>query len=149
MRMKHGGQYRIVLRVIFGVLLATSLFSAAANAHPTFAGKFTLPYEVHWGQAVLPAGDYYIRMSATQPLAVITSVSGNMGVFTQAPKVADSEPGGRCLTITNLGNERRVRSLNLPEIGKIIIFAPLSKNEREILAKAGQVSTVPVVTAKK
>jgi hypothetical protein len=39
------------------VLIATCVFTTAANALPIFAGKFTVHYEVHWGQAVLPAGD--------------------------------------------------------------------------------------------
>ena len=45
------------LGLLLGVLIATFVFTAAANAQPSFAGKFTLPYEVRWGQAVLPAGD--------------------------------------------------------------------------------------------
>jgi hypothetical protein len=39
--------------------------------------------------------------------------------------------------------------LNLPELGKVIVFAPLTKSEREAYAKAGHINTVTVVTAKK
>jgi hypothetical protein len=48
-----------------------------------------------------------------------------------------------------MGTERTVRSLNLPQLGKSVIFAPLTKSDREELAKAGKSITVPVVTAKK
>lgn len=150
MKIKHATQYPSSLRLLLGVLVATFVFTAAASAQPSFAGKFRLPYEVQWGQAVLPAGDYVIRMDSTASLAKISPANGSgAGVFTMPPVVEDSHSAGTYLTITNQGNGRRVRSLNLPELGKVIVFAPLTKSEREAYAKAGQVNTVPVVTAKK
>lgn len=138
------------LRLLLGVVIATSVFTAAANAQPSFAGKFTLPYEVRWGQAVLPAGDYVIRMDSTVSPAKISPANGSSaGVFTMSPVLEDSHSPGTYLTITTLGNQRKVRSLNLPELRKLVIFAPLTKTEREEFAKAGQINTVPVVTAKK
>ena len=138
------------LRLLLGVLIATFVFTAAANAQPSFAGKFTLPYEVRWGQAVLPAGDCVIRMDSTVSPAKISLANGSSaGVYTEYPLVEDSHMSGVYLTITNHANQRRVRSLNLPQLGKVIVFAPLTKSEREAYAKAGQINTVPVVTAKK
>ena len=149
MKMVNSTQIRISLKLLVAVVIATCIFTAVANAHPSFAGKFTLPYEVHWGQAVLPAGEYSIRMDSTASPAVISSASGSMAAFTEPPILADNERGGTYLTITTRGNEHRVRSLNLPKLGKSVIFAPLTKSEREVLAKAGQIESVPVVTAKK
>jgi hypothetical protein len=148
-KIKHATKYPTSLKLLLGVLIATSVFTAAANAQPSFAGKFTLPYEVHWGLAVLPAGDYSIRMDSATAPAMISSASGSMAVYTESPIIADNERGGTYLTITTQGNERRVRSLNLSRLKKLVVFAPLTKTEREVLAKAGQINTVPVVTAKK
>lgn len=149
MKIKHATS-PATLRLLLGVVLATFVFTAAANAQPSFAGKFTLPYEVRWGQAVLPAGDYVIRMDSTASPAKISPANGSSaGVYTEYPLVEDSHESGVYLTITNQANHRRVRSLNLPQFGKAIVFAPLTKSEREVLAKAGQINTVPVVTAKK
>lgn len=136
-----------MLQLCVGILATTCLLATAANAQPSFAGRFTLPYEVHWGHAVLPPGDYLIRMDSTAATAVISSKDGSMTAFTQIPTIADSNAPDRCLTITNSGNERRVRTLNLPEMKKVVIFAPLTKQEKEALAKAGSTKTVPVVTA--
>jgi hypothetical protein len=136
-------------RAFLAALAAICVFTLAANAQPTFVGKFTLPYEVHWGQAVLPAGQYSIQMNSVTGPAMITSANGSRTVFTRTPTLADSDKGGKRLTITNLGNERRVRSMNLPQLGKMVIFAPLTKSEREATAKANQTDTVPVVTAEK
>ena len=150
MKIDHTTRYPAALKLAIGVLIATCVFTTAATAQPSFAGKFTLPYEVRWGQAVLPAGDYVIRMDATASPAKITPANGSSaGVYTEYPLVEDSHMSGVYLTITNHANQRRVRSLNLPQLGKVIVFAPLTKSEREAYAKAGQINTVPVVTAKK
>jgi hypothetical protein len=140
----------IKTRLFAAVVLATSVFAVAAYAQPTFVGKFTLPYEVHWNHAVLPAGEYSIRMNTINgtPL-VVSSTSGGKTVFTRVPILANSEKGASYLTITALGNEHRVRSLNLPELRRSLIFEPLTNTEREMLSKAGQIDAVPVTTAKK
>ena len=147
MKTVHANQHSTSWKLLLGVLVATCVFIVAANAQPTFVGKFTLPYEVHWGQAVLPAGEYSIRMDSVAGPAKIMPASGNWVVYTQSPITADSEKGGTYLTLTILGNERRVHSMNLPALGKSVIFAPFTKSEREELAKGGQVNTVPVITA--
>ena len=44
-------------KLAMGSLLAICVNAGFANAQ-TVGGKFTLPFEAHWGQATLPAGDY-------------------------------------------------------------------------------------------
>src|SRR5207245_6618424 len=70
-------------------------------------------------------------------------------MFTVTPIAANSEKGAARLYTTFVRGERRVRSLNLPELGRSLIYEPLTKNEREILAQAGQVQAVPVIAARK
>jgi hypothetical protein len=137
------------LRLLLGVLMATCVFTAAANAQPSFEGKFTLPYEVHWNHAVLPAGEYAIQVNSNGTPALLRSTSSSKSVFTSGPIIAHLEKGAACLTVTIRGNERRVRSLNLPQIGMSLVYDPLSKTEREMYAQAGQIDAVPVVTANK
>lgn len=147
MRIKDVIQDKRWWRFVPAILLATFAFVAAANAQPSFAGKFTLPFEVHWGQGVLPAGNYSIRMGPSGPVE-ISATDGTRKILTKPPVVADSEKGSTYLTITSNGSERTVRSLNMPELGKMVIFSPLSKAEREA-ARAGHLDTLPVVSAKK
>jgi hypothetical protein len=59
--------------------------------------------------------------------AKIMPASGNWAVYTQFPITAGSETGGTYLTLTIRRNERRVHSMNLPALGKSVIFAPLTK----------------------
>jgi hypothetical protein len=49
------------------VALPLSLSSGLAKAQTAYEAKFTLPFEAHWGIAVLPAGDYTISLSCVRP----------------------------------------------------------------------------------
>jgi hypothetical protein len=137
------------VRLLVIVTLATCAFAAAANAQSSFTGKFTLPYEVHWGTAILPAGEYTITMDTLHTAALVQSASNNQSFYTRVPMTDDSEKGAPCLFITVHGDERMIRSLNLPQFGRSLIYNPLTKAERELLAKTGQVRTVPVFIARK
>lgn len=142
-------QHSTTVKLILGVLFATCVFTAAANAQPSFEGKFTLPYEVRWNHAVLPAGEYFIQLDDMKMPAVLISKATGRSVDSNIPMIDDAEKGAARLTVTIRGNERIVRSVNLPQIGKSLVFEPLTKTERETLAKAGKIETVPVITAQK
>jgi hypothetical protein len=79
----------------------------------------------------------------------VRSTSNGQQFYTNPPMISESEQGATQLNITVLGNERIVRSLNLPGINRSLIFEPLTKAERESIAKANQSETVAVVTARK
>ena len=149
MKIMNSNRHSTTAKVILGVLFATCAFTAAANAQPSFQGKFTLPYEAHWNHAVLPAGEYTIQVDSKGGPALLQSTSGDKAAYTGPSIIADPEKGAACLMVTIRGNERRVRSVNLPQIGVSLVFDPLSKTEREMFAKAGQIDAVPVVTARK
>lgn len=141
-------RHAIKVRVFAAVLLATCAFAAAANAQ-SYSAKFTLPFEVQWGKNVLPAGDYSIRMNWPANVALIEAVNGKTAGFTPVPVTTSSDKGGTALAVMVRGNERIVRSLNLPSRGIALIYSPTTNAEREILARADQILTVPVITAGK
>jgi len=149
MKMFNTIQHMTSAKLALGVLVATFVFSAAANAQPTFEGKFVLPHEVRWNHAVLPPGQYSIEIASTEAPVVLHSASTGKSYNTSTPMMADAEKGATRLNITNFGNERRVRSLNLPQIGKALVFDPLTRTEKELLAKAGGNDAVPVMAARK
>jgi hypothetical protein len=136
------------VRLFAVVLLATCAFAAAANAQ-TVAAKFTLPFEVHWGKTLLPAGQYTVTLDSSADVALVRSVSGKFVFFAPIPIKARSHEGATALYVMVRGNERTVRSLNLPRSGISLIYRPATNAERETLAKAEQVQVVPVITAGK
>lgn len=132
------------------VVIATLISVAGANAQTSvFSGKFTLPYQVRWGQAMLPAGDYSIHFDSIHSPATVRSMDGKVSAFVFTASSGDSEKGPSSLTIVTRGNEWTVASMNLPRAGVSLVYSPLTKAEREILAKAKQIETVPLVAAKK
>jgi hypothetical protein len=135
--------------LLVAVLMAICSFTVAANAQSQFVGNFTLPYEVQWNHAVLPAGEYTIRLASKPGPAVVSATNGSRSIYTAFPIIAGSGKGGASLLITIVGHQHTVRSMNLPLLGVSLIFQPLTRNEREELAKVGQLESVPVMTAKK
>ena len=51
-----------ILALAAGVLC---LSASLASAQSAMKGEFTLPFEVHWGKAVLPAGQYSFNLPTT------------------------------------------------------------------------------------
>jgi hypothetical protein len=138
-------------KLFVAFVLAASVFAAGAHAETRFHGRFRLANEVHWGKAVLPAGEYTILIAPPQGPSragsLIRSANGKTQFVPPTLVTEESNKGVNSLVITVRGNERRVRSLNLPGLGQSLIYEPLSKSERETLAKTDQ--AVPVTVAAK
>jgi hypothetical protein len=135
-----------MLLVVFVTLISVAGASAQTGV---FSGKFTLPYQVRWGGATLPAGDYSIRFTSIYSPATVHSMDGKISAYVFTARRGDSEKGPSSLSIVTRGNERRVASMNLPEARISLVYSPLTKAEQETSAKAKQIETVPLVTAKK
>jgi hypothetical protein len=138
----------IKVRLFAFVLLATCAFAGVANAQ-TLAVKFTLPFEVQWGRNVLPAGEYSISMDSSAKVALVRSANGNTVGYTPIPITATSHSGNTALFVMVRGNERLVRSLNLPTRGISLVYPPATSAQREMLANADRIKSVPVITAGK
>jgi hypothetical protein len=135
-----------MLLVVFATLISVAGASAQTGV---FSGKFTLPYQVRWGGAMLPAGDYSIYFSSIHSPATVHSMDGKTSAYVFTNRSGDSERGPSSLTIVTRGIERRVASMNLPEARVSLVYSPLTKAERETLAETKQIETVPLVAAKK
>jgi hypothetical protein len=147
--MRNKGKRHTTKATLFAVvLLATCAFAGLANAQ-TLAVKFTLPFEVQWGRNVLPAGEYSISMDSIANVALVRSANGNTVGFTPIPITATSHSGNTALFVMVRGNEHLVRSLNLPARGISLIYPPTTSAQREMLANADRVKSVPVITAGK
>lgn len=139
----------IKARLVAAAVLVASLCAAAGYAQPSFAGRFTLPYEVNWGKNVLPAGNYRIIMEQLGTKTTIESADGKIAFFVPMPIPQDSKGGTTGLVVVLHGNERFVRALNLPHNGVSLVYQPATRAEREMLAKANGVDTVPLLTGSK
>jgi hypothetical protein len=67
------------VKVMVVAALAAGSVARTASAQ-VLKGRFTLPYEVRWGMAVLPAGTYLIIMDNVRGPALLTTTEGEAAV---------------------------------------------------------------------
>ena len=115
---------RLKLFTKFGVAaLALGALATSENAQTAYQGKFTLPFETHWGSATLPAGDYTFTMaSAGSPYTLyIHGQAGNAIIRASAAdqKVVSDHAQ---LNLVDIGNMQNVETFEAPELGKTFSY---------------------------
>jgi hypothetical protein len=132
-------------------LVVSFLWASAAIAAPRYRGRFSLPYEVHWGHAVLPAGEYLLRFEdlQTRVFVVIQDAKSGKEVAYLAPKTKSEALGKSALLIADKSNQRVVHSLRLAELGEVFIYEPGLARRAENVREAQIAQTLPIVAAKR
>ena len=139
--MKNIRNLALLILVLAGAVLA--------NAQATFSGKVQFPNEVRWGKSVLPAGEYSISIpSLDGPVRVfIHSMDGKTAAVALG-EVSDLQPGGSYIFLTGTESNQLVRSMNLPQLHRSLVYVPLTAQEREKVSTSIS-QTIPVQWAKK
>ena len=138
--MNSNRSYKMVWLV--GVAVLASCFGAGLARAQEFAGKFTLPFDARWGQAILPAGDYSFRLDKAQSAGTVRLFQGNKGVGLIHAQAYDKKTGGPdALMVVRGKTVNTVRELRLPEIGIVLIYSPgpakpMTAEEERQIAKA-------------
>jgi hypothetical protein len=132
------------------VFMTACLFGSPARAQAGFQGKFTLPYEAHWGQAKLPAGDYTISyIGPGMPGFVIRDAHSLRPVAFERVEIReDCASGNSALLISTRGTQRVVYSLRIAELGEAFVYEPALAHRRGV-EEAHQTGAVPVIVAEK
>jgi hypothetical protein len=132
--------------------LATCFASGAANAQAAFQGKFTLPYEVRWGKAVLAPGDYLLTFTHDKmaTMLIIRDVKSSRIVAYEPANIReDSTAGESALLIGGQGHQRVVYSFRATELGTTFVCDPKLAHPRASREEARQAQAIPVLQAKK
>lgn len=97
-----------------------------ASAQSAIKGEFSLPFEAHWGQVVLPAGDYSFNLASVRAPTVIQirGEQANVLVMAQATTDLPSPTDESALVLVRSGSNRIVRSLRLGPLGVSLFYAP-------------------------
>ncbi|MGD0227076.1 MAG: hypothetical protein ABSF71_32520 [Terriglobia bacterium] len=119
---------RSFLQVLFFVALALALAPRAASALDNQVGKFTLPFEVHWGGAVLPAGSYRISADSLNSATLVNVYKENSpSAGFLIPAIGwDSTPasyGKVQLVIDHKNGEAYVKELKVGSEGVALYYA--------------------------
>ncbi|MGA9885751.1 MAG: hypothetical protein WBQ34_18695 [Candidatus Acidiferrales bacterium] len=131
-------------------LMAACVFSGPAKAQSEFQGKFTLPYAVQWGNAVLPAGNYVLGFAqgAESSLLAVRNAKTQHVVFEPA-NIRDGNAGGESVLVIRVrGRQHVVSALKIGELGETYVYERIPESERE-LEEAHGTQTIPVLMAKK
>jgi hypothetical protein len=130
-------------------LIAVCASASVASAQNAFKGKFTLPEDVRWGNASLPAGDYTMSVKSIGLPVLVTLEGSNGGTFIMTGVTDKRDLGGSSnLTIERRNGDRFVSKLYLADFGMELKYQVPSqaKGERELAQ--GPASTEQVLIAK-
>jgi len=114
-------------------LAAVCVSVIPVSAQSAVKGSFTLPHEVQWQGATLPAGDYTFDMkSLGTPARII--IHGPNGFRFITALVADEKSSERSmLLVQQRGGKSVVSDLYLAEVGRCLRYAvPKSREDAEI-----------------
>lgn len=116
--------------------LALGALAARGNAQNAYQGKFTLPAEVHWGSATLPAGDYTFTLpSAGSPYTLyIRGQAASAVVMAVTTDRVASEHAQ--LNLVNIAEVETVQTFDAPELGVTFVYwTPTQKHMGHNLAR--------------
>jgi hypothetical protein len=122
--------------------LALGALTTSGNAQNAYQGKFTLPFETHWGSATLPAGDYTFTLSsASSPYTLY--IQGQAGSAIIRASSADSKviSGHAQLNLVDIANVQNVQTFEAPELGLTLIYA--TPTQKHMGRKEARQKTVP------
>ena len=123
-----------IRRTLMALVMA-GLFVGVASAQD-FAGTFTLPCEVQWDQAVLPAGNYTITNNR-EHFAEYMTIRGEKGavMVKYLSHSLDFERSGKnTITLVRRNGRAVVTSLRLGALGREF-FYPQPKSEHPVMAE--------------
>jgi len=141
-----------IRKFVYTMLLALSTLSfepALASAQEPARGQFTLPHDVHWQNALVPAGEYRFSYQADGAMGMLTLSrvssgrrAGFLFLVSNTDEAKPSDVSRLVLESTREGSY--VTTMQLPEFGMTLHFPVPSHTTEKQIAKAG---TAPLASA--
>lgn len=118
---------KIVGRMFSSLALALALSSMGAQpaSAQTLTGKFILPFEAHWGTAILEPGEYNFQldhMAATGKILLMRGQTKVAQIITQGMDKA--EIGRDSLYVTRSSGIASIRELRVKDSNLVFRYAP-------------------------
>jgi len=130
-------------RFAFAAVLSLSAiaFTPATASAQTARGSFTLPHDVRWQNASVPAGEYQFTLDSKGPSQLMTlrRIDGNRVSFMLLVNDTISASSGNLDRLVLVPREGKtlVKSLELPYYGMTLNFAVPSAGTENEVALAG------------
>ncbi len=141
--------FTLVKSLVLGTL-AASLSAGPVSAQSVYKGKFTLPFEVRWGGAVLPAGDFTFSLNSASLTGIFTVRGEKQTAMILPVAISDRASSGPSeLLIAPSAGKRTVRALHLEELG-LDFYYRAPKAEKQAIAQAPELlQRIPILVAGK
>ena len=145
--MKSIRSFLLVKSLLFG-LLAAGLSPRLATAQASVEGKFTLPFEARWGNALLQPGDYSFSIQSTDlPARVVIRREprgGQIAMVLARGWDSSSSSDQSALTVAHRGGKVSISSLYLGKLG-LTFYYSIPQPKKELLARGPELARhVPV-----
>ena len=129
---------------LFALALAVSTSHACAQS-AAVKGSFDLPFETHWGPAVLQPGQYTLSVPTATAIIPEISVTGQgRTVFVGVGSAVGAAVSERSyLRLDKIGDAYVVREFNSGVTGRLLTFS-VPKSVRNAVIASRQSATVPV-----
>ncbi len=115
------------LKLIAKVCVAALALGALAtngNAQNIYQGKFTLPFETHWGNATLPPGDYTFVMSSASSDYRLYIRGEKVNAIIMAAVADEKAASGQAqLNLVDIADTQTVQTFDAPELGKTFVYS--------------------------
>jgi len=138
-----GARHLKLLTKLGAATLALGALAISGNAQNAYQGKFTLPFEIHWGSATLPAGDYTFTLpSNIAPYRLYIQglgVSAIIQAATADQEVASERPH---LNLVDVADVQTVQTFEAPELAATFIYST-PKQKHMGPKEARQKTTMP------
>ena len=140
---------RIIAIATLG-LIAICASASSASAQNAFQGKFTLPNDVRWANASLPAGDYTFSVSSTtmSGWVVLHGPNGPAFILTSVTDKRNEGDSSK-LTIEHRGSISFVRSMYLADLGVELRYGAPKTSKKDVEIAQGPAPIEQVLIAKK
>jgi hypothetical protein len=126
-------------KFVYATLLALTSLNFApslASAQEMATGKFTLKHEVHWQNAIVPAGEYRFAVNAEGPTEVLmlSKLDGRRAGFMLMVRDTDDSKttGPSQLVLKTTAEGSYVSQMQLPEYGMTLHFRIPESSEKQI-----------------
>jgi len=125
--------------------LALSMFATQAQAQKA---EFTLPFETHWVNAVLPPGTYQVTGFGGESWPKVLSITGNNQKFfvlaTRETPISGEDDS--YLKIVDVHGAQVVQEFNSPMSGKRFLFVPAKSLQVQAAAQSGSETATKIAT---
>jgi len=113
---------------LFAKLGAATLMVGAlaigGNAQDAYQGKFTLPFETHWGSTTLPAGDYSFTLPSNSAPYTLYIQGKGVGAIVVADAADTRVASGHSqLNLVDIAGVQTVQTFEAPSLGRIFSYA--------------------------